>query len=146
MPVVGLPLAAYRTAGGTLPCGHQLEEPQLLQGDRRAGLTPQHLWAIEHQGFLGRQREQGALRRGKAGGVKAPLVDGGDLPGSPIVPTVVFRSYDVVKDGPQLLPVHPQEYLGLGEALLNIEVIAMQGHTAIPIGRAREEGMGELLR
>jgi len=45
-----------------------------------------------------------------------------------------------------VLSVHPEQHLGLGQAFFDIEVVAMQGDTAIPIRRPWEHGMGEPAR
>ena len=42
-----------------------------------------------------------------------------------------------------MLSVHPEQHLRLGQTLFDIEVVALQGDTAITIRRPWEHGMGE---
>jgi hypothetical protein len=54
---------------------NQFEEPHLLRWERHSRLPHERLGAIQHQGFLRVQGEQGALARRKARGVEDPSVD-----------------------------------------------------------------------
>jgi hypothetical protein len=59
---------------------------------------------------------------------------------------VIFRQDDIVQHRPYVLVIDPEQNLCLGHARLDIKVIAMEGHTAIAVGGAGKEGMGEFLR
>lgn len=48
-------------AGKPLRCLHKFEEPQLLHGNGSLPQTPHEFGAIDDQGFVRRQRNQGAL-------------------------------------------------------------------------------------
>src|SRR5262245_36856570 len=75
----------------TLTCTDQLEQHQLLRGEGLPGPTPQSLRAIDDPQLLGIERDQRALRRGKAGGVKDPVANVSDSMLAPVVVAVVFR-------------------------------------------------------
>jgi hypothetical protein len=42
------------------------------------------------------------------------------------------------------MTIHPQSHLSLGQSLLYIAVVAMQGDPAVPVGRTGQESPGEL--
>ena len=69
---------------------------------------------MDHQGFLRRPWDEDALGRRNARGVKLPFANVGDLTRLPVIPTAIFGSHHIVKHRAQLLPVDPQEDLGLG--------------------------------
>src|SRR4029450_13943081 len=75
---------------------------------------------------------------------KHPAPDLADFMVLPVVAAVILGQDHVVHHRPPLLTIDPQQYLGLGQALLHIEVIAMQGHAAIPVRRAGKERMRKL--
>ena len=58
--------------------------------------------------------EQSPLERGIPRGVKDALSDVFDFVGPPVIAAAIFRHDDVVKDGPQLLSIHPEQNLRLG--------------------------------
>ena len=107
-------------------------------------LTSGRSRAIHHHGIFGRQRDQRALRRGKACGMKHPGARSLHVAVPPIIAAVVLGQDHVLKHRPQLLAGHPQQHLRLGQALFDIEVVAVQGDTPIPIGRAGEQRLGEV--
>jgi hypothetical protein len=86
------------------------------------------------------------LERRKARGVKLPLTNVGDLARLPLIPTAIVGSHHSVEHCAPLLPVDPQEELGLRSPFFHIEMVAMQGHTAIAVGGAGKERVGEFLR
>jgi hypothetical protein len=69
---------------------HQLEQHQLLCGVELTCLTPWHLRTTDDQRLLGIARDQHTLGRGKAGGVKDPVANVGDLASAPVVAAAVF--------------------------------------------------------
>ena len=72
-------------------------------------------------------------------------MDVGHLARLAIIPTAIFGEDHIVQDSAQLLPVDPEQDLALGNACLYIEVIAMQGDTAVAVGGARKECVSEFL-
>ena len=64
----------------------------------------------------------------------------------PIVATAILRQDHLVKHRPQLLIIDPQPYPGLRQPSFHIEVIAVQGDTAISIGRPWKQGVGKVQR
>jgi hypothetical protein len=56
-------------------------------------VTQRGLRAIQHQGFVRIEREEGALGRGKACGRKVPVADVGDFPLAQVVLTVIFGQH-----------------------------------------------------
>ena len=125
------------------PGRNHLEEHQLLGGGLLWHPTPERSSRVNHEGVLGRQWDERPLGRGKACGVKHALAHIFHMPVPPIIPTVIFGQYHVVKGRPQLLAGHPQQHLRLGETFLHIEVVTVQGDTAMAICRPREEGVRE---
>ena len=69
---------------------HQLEEPQLLRREGLRWWTSQRLGTIHYQRFLRIQRDEGALGRGKTGGVEDTVVNVADLALTPIISTAIF--------------------------------------------------------
>jgi hypothetical protein len=130
----------------TLPCTNQLKQDELLRGEGLPCLTPWSWRAIEDKRFLGCQRDQGALRGGKAGGVKDAITNIGDFVCTSVVAAVVFRQDHLVQPCPSLLAIAPQRDLRLGHPRLDIKVVARQGDTPIAIRRAGKERVGKFLR
>ena len=58
-----------------------------------------------------------------------------------VIATVVFGYDDVVTHRAQFMAIDPEQHRGLGQPLLHIEMITMQGDTAITIGRTGKEGV-----
>jgi hypothetical protein len=77
----------------------EFEKPQLLGGKGAWNLAYHRLGAIEHQGFLRIQRNQGALWGGKACGVKHAVVEVFDFVIPPSVPAVILRKDHMVQHG-----------------------------------------------
>ena len=84
----------------TLPCTNQLKQYELLCGTGLPCLPPWRWRAIEDEGLLGCQREQGTLRGGKAGRVKDAITNLGDFAGASVVMAVVFRQDHLVQHRP----------------------------------------------
>ena len=117
----------------------------MLCGDRQARLMRHRPGTIQDEGFLGIEREQRGLRRGKAGRIPDAVAEVGDLPCAPIVATVIFGSDDVVQHRSQLCAIHPQQHPRLREPLLNRAMIAVEGDTALWVGGTRNQGVGALV-
>jgi len=58
--------------------------------------------------------EQSLLERGIPRGVKDAIADVCDFVGPPVIAAAILCHDDVVKDGPQLLAIHPEQDLRLG--------------------------------
>ena len=58
--------------------------------------------------------EPSPLERGIPRGVKDALADVFDFVGPPVIAAAILRHDDVVKDGPQLLAIHPEQDLRFG--------------------------------
>ena len=95
---------------------------------------------IDDEIVLCSQWKQGLLGRRKAGRIPHTSVDVGDLAGLPIVATGVGGEDDVLKNRAYFLAIDPEQDRCLGQACLNIEMVVLQGHTAIPIGRPGKDG------
>ena len=93
--------------------------------------------AIDDQGVLRRQREQGALRRRKACGVKDPLTHLLDAPIAPIVPTVILRQDHVIEGCPQLRAGHPQQDLRVRLRRIPLEDLMRATTKPTPARRGR---------
>jgi len=63
---------------------------------------------IHDQGFLRRQRNQGALGRGKTCRVKDAVAQVGDFLRAPIVAAPILCKDYMVRDRTSLLPIDPQ--------------------------------------
>jgi hypothetical protein len=109
-------------------------------------LAPRSPGAIEPQGFLRIQRDQGLLGRGKACRVEGPRVDIPHVARLPIIPTVLFGEDHIIQDSAELLPVDPEPALALGDASLSIKVVTMPGDTTVAVGWPRKKRVGEFLR
>jgi hypothetical protein len=125
----------------TVPGGHDLEEQQLWHSRETRGPTPARFRSIHYQGFLRREGDQGPLRRGNACRVEDAAVDVFDLVIPPVVTAIIFRQDDVLKGRPPVLARHPEPHLCLGQAGVHVEVVAVQGHTAVSIRRPREQAL-----
>ena len=88
---------------------------------------------MDHHEVLRRQRDQGALRRGKARRVEYAAVNVFDLVILPVVAATIFRQDDVLKGCPQGLARYPEQHPRVGEALFQIKVVTMQGDTAVSV-------------
>src|ERR671934_1808082 len=84
----------------TLSRVDDLKEQYLLYRGETWCLTPEALGAIHHHGALGRQWDQGALRRCKARGVEQALADIFPLVVPPIVVAAILGSHHVLEDRP----------------------------------------------
>jgi hypothetical protein len=76
--------------GSALNTVHTLKMPQLLSRGGSRRLPPQRRGAIQHEKLLRREGNEGALWRGKAGGVKHAVANLGDFASAPIIPAMVF--------------------------------------------------------
>jgi hypothetical protein len=107
-------------------------------------LTSGRSRAIHYDRIRGRQRDQPPLGRGKPCGIKRPGADTCHMAVPPVIAAVVFGQHHPLKHSPQLRAGHPQQHLGLGQALFDIEVVTVQGDTPVPIGRPGEQRVGEV--
>ena len=71
-------------------------------------------------------------------------MDVGDLPCAQVVVTVIFGDHHGVEHRPQGIAVDPQQDLRLGQPRFHIEMVAMQGDTAITVSGAGKQGPGKL--
>jgi hypothetical protein len=85
---------------GSLGSTDQLEEPQLLGGEKPWAWTSQGLRAIEHQGFLRGEWDEPALGRGKARRIEDVRPNVFDFVITPIVASVIFRQDHIVQHCP----------------------------------------------
>jgi hypothetical protein len=90
------------------------KEPAVLGRARPARLVHRGLGALQPQGCVGMEREEGALGRGKARGWPAPRTAVGDGPRAPVVVTGRCGHHPGVAHGPHGLAVAPQHPLRLG--------------------------------
>ena len=102
-------------------------------------LTSGRSRAIHHDRIRGRQWDQPPLGRGKPCGMKRPGADPCHMAVPPVIAAVVFGQHHPLKHGTQLCAGHPQQHLGLGQALFDIEVVTVQGDTPVPIRRPGEQ-------
>ena len=123
-----------------LRCRHAFEEPQLLCRKRQPRLMHAQPGSIEYERFLRIEGEQRSLGGGKARRGKAAIADVFDVPIARIVSTVIFGSHHGVEQRTQGIAIHPQQHLRLGQPLGDIEMITVQGDTAIAISSAGKQG------
>jgi hypothetical protein len=75
--------------------------------------------------------------------VEDALADVCDLAVLPIVVAVVFRQNHLVKGGSSPLAGHPQQDPRPGQALLDVEGVAVQRDAPIAVGGPRHHRLGE---
>jgi hypothetical protein len=95
---------------------------------------------LDDQRVLGIAWDQGALRRGKTGRVKDPVANVGDLAFAPVIAPVLCREDDTIQHRAPLRSRHPAQDLRPGHPRFHIEMVAMQGRTAVLIGGTSQQG------